>query len=61
MYTQNYKFKICKFFINNKCKNGNKCPFEHLKLNEIEKLILNMKDTEMENDLLKRKLNETKQ
>ena len=42
MNTQNYKFKICKFFLNNKCKFGFKCSFEHLNLLEIEKIIMKL-------------------
>ena len=61
MYTQNYKFKIFLFFLKNKCKNGNKCPFKLMKLNEIERLIINIIDIEIENDLLKKELNKTKQ
>ena len=58
MNTQNYKFKICKFFIRNKCRHGYKCSFEHLNLFEIETMVKKLRDTQSENDFLKKKINE---
>ena len=58
MNALNYKLKICKFFLKNKCKNGNKCSFQHLHLFEIEKLISQLKDAQSENHFLRKKLNE---
>ena len=58
MNTQHYKFRICKFFLNNKCKNGFKCSFEHLKLHEIELLIKKLKGDQLQNVDLKKETND---
>ena len=57
MHTQNNKFKICKFFLNNKCKNVFKCSFEHLNIIEIEVLIRKLNEVQSENEYLKKEIN----
>jgi len=52
---------ICKFInLNNKCKFGKKCKFQHLNSNEINDIIAKLEDLKLENKSLKLELKEIK-